>query len=110
MKLAEYLTHEGESPFRKWFNALESRAAAKVTTALIRLGMGNISNVKSVGGGVHEYKIDYGPGYRVYFGIDGPGLIILISGGTKKHQSSDIRKAGTIWMDYKRRKKIEMRG
>lgn len=110
MKLAEYLTREGESPFRKWFNALESRAAAKVTTALIRLGMGNTSNVKSVGGGVREYKIDYGPGYRVYFGVDGPELIILIRGGTKKHQSSDIRNARTNWMDYKRRKKIEMKG
>ena len=75
MKIVEYLTREGESPFRKWFDKLESRAAAKVTTALIRLGMGNTSNVKSVGGGVREYRIDFGPGYRVYFGQDGNTLV-----------------------------------
>lgn len=110
MKIVEYLTREGESPFRKWFDKLESRAAAKVTTALIRLGMGNTSNVKGVGGGVREYKIDFGPGYRVYFGMDGPELVILIGGGTKKHQSLDIRKAGNYWADYKKRRKINMEG
>ena len=57
MKIVEYLTDDGSSPFQKWFDALESRAAAKVTSGLIRLGMGNTSNAKSVGGGVHEYKI-----------------------------------------------------
>jgi len=107
MKIVEYLTRDGESPFSNWFNKLESRAAARVTTALTRLGMGNTSNVKSVGGGVREYKIDYGPGYRVYFGMDGRELIILFSGGIKKQQSSDIRKAKSLWADYKIRKKID---
>ena len=108
MKIVEYLTRDGESPFGNWFNKLESRAAAKVTTALIRLGMGNTSNVKSVGGGVREYKIDYGPGYRVYFGMEGRELIILISGGAKKQQSSDIMKAKGFWTDYKKRKRIDI--
>jgi putative addiction module killer protein len=105
MRILEYLTDDGASPFRKWFDGLESRAAAKVTTALIRLGMGNISKVKSVGGGVHECKIDYGPGYRVYFGMDGKELVVLVGGGTKKKQSSDIKTAALHWTDYKKRKK-----
>ena len=105
MQIVEYLTDDGVSPFRNWFDKLESRAAAKITTALIRLGMGNTSHVKSVGGGVHEYKLDYGPGYRVYFGMDGKELVILVGGGTKKRQSSDIRTAALHWADYKRRKR-----
>ena len=105
MRIVEYLTNNGASPFRKWFDDLESRAAAKVTTALIRLGMGNTPTVKSVGNGVYEYKIDYGPGYRVYFGMDGKELVILVGGGTKKRQSSDIKTAEDHWADYKKRKK-----
>lgn len=105
MKIVEYLAINGASPFRDWFNRLDSRAAAKVTTALTRMGMGNSSNVESVGGGIYERKIDYGPGYRVYFGMDGEELIILVGGGTKKRQSQDIAAAGDRWKDYKQRKK-----
>lgn len=105
MKILEYLTDDDASPFRAWFDELESRAAAKVTTALVRLGMGNTSNVKSVGGGIHECKIDYGPGYRVYFGMDGKELVILVGGGSKKRQALDIKTAGDRWTDYNKRKK-----
>lgn len=110
MKIVEYLTHDGASPFRNWFDGIASRAAAKVTTALVRLGMGNTSHVKSVGGGIHECKIDYGPGYRVYFGMDGKELVILVGGGTKKRQSSDINDAASHWADYKKRKKNTDKG
>jgi putative addiction module killer protein len=68
---------------------------------------GNCSNVQSVGQGVHEYKINFGPGYRVYFGKDGEELIILLAGGTKKKQSNDIAAAQAFWADYKKRKKEE---
>jgi putative addiction module killer protein len=105
MNIVEYLAADGASPFRNWFDRLDSRAAAKVTTALIRMGMGNTSNVASFGGGVYEKKIDYGPGYRVYFGVDGEELVILVGGGTKKRQSQDIEKAKGRWTDYRRRKK-----
>jgi putative addiction module killer protein len=71
MLAVEYLASTGASPFRDWFNRLDSRAAAKVTVAIGRLEQGNLSNVKGVGGGVLEYRIDFGPGYRVYFGRDG---------------------------------------
>ena len=59
---------------------------------------------KGVGGGVVEYKIDFGPGYRVYFGKDGDRLVILLGGGTKTRQKRDIESALAHWQDYKRRK------
>jgi len=73
-------------------------------TALYRLGQGNFSNAKGVGGGVFEYRIDFGPGYRVYFGKDGAAFVILLGGSTKKRQSLAIAAAAGAWTDYKRRK------
>jgi len=67
---------------------LNSQAAAKVAAALIRLMAGNLSNVKGVGSGLFEYKIDFGPGYRIYFGKDGDRLVVLVGGGSKKHQTT----------------------
>ena len=102
-----YVDYEGGSPYAKWFNSLNAPAAAKVVTALVRMEQGNMSNTKRVGSGVFECRIDFGPGYRVYFGKDGNTLIILLGGGTKKRQQNDIQKARTIWKDYKKRKKLE---
>jgi putative addiction module killer protein len=65
---------------------------------------GNFSNAKPVGDGVNEYKIDFGPGYRVYFGREGSAIIILLCGGTKKRQQRDIEAAKAYWADYKKRK------
>jgi len=104
MQILEYLDAEGGSPFKRWFDRLDAQAAAKVTIALARLEQGNVSNVKSVGGGAHEYRIDFGPGYRVYFGRAGDVVIILLGGGTKKRQDRDIATAQERWADYKRRK------
>jgi putative addiction module killer protein len=78
-----------------------------VTVALTRIEQGNLSNAKRVGSGVHEYRIDFGPGHRVYFGRDGDQLVILLGGGTKKRQEKDIQAARAYWADYKRRKKLE---
>jgi putative addiction module killer protein len=78
-----------------------------VAVALTRMQQGNLSNVKAVASGVHEYRIEFGPGYRVYFGRDGPLLIILLGGGTKKRQQSDIRRALELWTAYKIRKRKE---
>jgi putative addiction module killer protein len=105
MIIREYLDKEGQSPFAKWFDDLDSAAAAKVTTALYRLEQGNISNVEGVGEGVLEYKIDFGAGYRIYFGKDGVELVILLGGGTKKKQNKDISLAKKKWHDYKQRKR-----
>lgn len=104
MRIVEYETEAGESPFGRWFDSLNAPAAAKVTVALIRLGQGNTSNVESVGSGVFESKIDLGPGYRVYFGFDGKELVILVGGGSKKRQSKDIAIAKDHWQNYKSRK------
>jgi putative addiction module killer protein len=78
---------------------------AKITRAIARMEQGNFSNVKSVGEGVLEYKIDFGPGYRVYFGRDGDTIVILLTGGTKKRQQRDIEAAHGYWQDYKKGKR-----
>lgn len=105
MEIEEYLEADGQSPFGIWFEALEATAAARVTVALARAAEGNLSNAKGVGAGVSELRIDFGPGYRIYFGRDGATLIILLAGGTKKRQQRDIEAAQERWTDYKRRKR-----
>ncbi len=104
MDIREFLDERGASPFARWFDGLDPQAAAKVTVALARMEAGNLSNAKAVGEGVQEYRIAWGPGYRLYFGRDGDTLIILLCGGTKRHQQDDIAEAKTLWSAYKRRK------
>ncbi len=106
-KLVEYVDKHGRSKFGKWFSSLNTRAAARITSALYRLEQGNFSNTKSVAKGVFEYKIDFGPGHRVYFGQDGDVLVILLNGGSKKRQNSDIKLAQEYWAEYKARKKVK---
>ncbi|NOK58248.1 MAG: type II toxin-antitoxin system RelE/ParE family toxin [Chloroflexi bacterium AL-W] len=93
IEIEEYLDDSDNSPFGRWFDHLDGRAAAKVTTAITRMSQGNFSNVKGVGHGVLEFRIDYGPGYRIYFGKDGKKLVILLAGGPKKRQQHDIEAA-----------------
>ena len=94
----------GRNPYAAWFGGLNAHVAAKVATALTRISLGNFSNVEGVGSGVFEYKLDFGPGYRIYFGKDGETLVILLGGGSKKRQQRDINTALANWQDYKRRK------
>jgi putative addiction module killer protein len=103
MRVLEYIDTAGVSPFRRWFDDLDERAAAKVSTALTRVANGNLSNVKSIGSGVFEYRIDSGPGYRIYFGFDGEEIVILVGGGTKQRQQREIADARARWQDYKAR-------
>ncbi len=105
VRVLEYLDRSGRSPWRRWFNDLDVIAAAKAGTALYRLGQGNFSTVEGVGGGVFEAKIDFGPGYRIYFGKDGEMIVVLLGGSTKKRQSAAIGAAKKAWADYKQRKK-----
>ena len=88
--IKEYVDVDDRSRYARWFNRLNAQGAAKVVTALVRLEMGNLSGVKSVGAGVFEHRIDFGPGYRIYFGKDGDALVILLGGGTKRRQRKDI--------------------
>jgi putative addiction module killer protein len=104
IEVREYLDWQGRNLFKLWFDRLNAQAAAKVATAVTRLALGNVSNIKGVGSGVLELRIDFGPGYRVYFGRDGERLIILLGGGIKKRQQHDINAAIANWEDYKRRK------
>jgi len=104
-KLKYYVDNNGRSTFEKWFNELNNYAAAKITKEIYKLELGNFSNVEGVGGGVFEQKINFGPGYRVYFGKENMEIIILLCGGSKKDQSTDIKNAKAYWQDYKIRKR-----
>jgi len=104
IEIREYLDTGGRSPFAAWSDRLNREAAAKVAAALARVQQGNFSNAKSVGAGVYECRIDFGPGYRIYFGKDGDRLVILVGGGTKIRQQEDIKTALVRWQDYKQRK------
>ena len=103
MKVDEYLLEDGSSPYKKWFDALDAKAAAKVTTAKVRMERGLTSAIKWFDG-IGEYVIDWGPGYRIYLAQDGNDLIILYGGGTKKGQSADIKEAKRLNEQYKARK------
>ena len=93
IELRDYIDEKGNKRFASWLEAIEATAAAKVTIALTRMEQGNLSKTKSVRAGVYEYKIDFGPGYRIYFARDGERIVILIGGGTKKRQNKDIQAA-----------------
>ena len=105
--IKEYIDAKGRNPYAKWFNRLNAPAAARVVTALVRMEQGNFSNAKSVGEGVLENWVDFGPGYRIYFGRDGDQIVILLGGSTKKRQQKDIEAAKILWKEYKRRKRQE---
>ena len=104
MRVQEYVREDGSIPYQKWFDSLDAQSAVKITVAISRLALGNTSNIKWFDG-IGEYRIDFGPGYRIYLAQDGKELIILFGGGTKKRQQSDIQKALELFQEYKKRKK-----
>jgi putative addiction module killer protein len=100
-----YQDRQGQEPLTRWFDRLrDHEAAARIARRLDRLRSGNPGDSKAVGEGVEELRIDYGPGYRVYFGQDGDAIVVLLVGGDKRTQSRDIETARTCWKDYKERK------
>ena len=102
-ELVEYETENGRCPFSEWLDGLKDIAArAIIRKRLNRIRMGNFGNTRSVGEGVFELKIDFGPGYRVYYGLDGDTLVVLLCGGDKGSQERDIRKANDYWQNYRR--------
>ncbi len=106
-EVREYIDEHGRDRFNRWFDGLDSTAALKVRTSIARMEAGNLSNVRGVGHGVSENRINFGPGYRVYFGRDGETLIILLGGGVKQRQQQDIRAAQDQWRRYRERKRKE---
>ncbi len=104
MELLEYIKEDGSNPYKKWFDTLNARAAAKVTVAKARLEPGHTSSIKWFDG-IGEYRINWGPGYRIYLIQDGKELIILLGGGSKKAQQQDIKRAKALCKEYRTRKK-----
>lgn len=103
VRVAEYLRADGSSPYRRWFDTLPPDPAAKVALAVFRLGQGHRSRLKWFDG-LGEYRIDSGPGYRIYLLQDGPDLILLLGGGTKRRQQADIHQARQLRDEYRTRK------
>lgn len=103
----EYLTlADGSQPFAEWLEGLDKASRARVNAGIDKARRGVRKLIRALGDGVYEIKVDFGPGYRVYFGEDGGRLILLISGGDKKSQSQDIEKAKSLWRSYEKNKKL----
>ena len=101
----QYIDKRGRNAFEKWFLGLDAVTATRVEASVDRLEEGNFSTVKGVGAGVFESRLDFGPGYRLYFGKDGETVVVLLAGGTKKRQQQDIATAIELWKEYKERKR-----
>jgi putative addiction module killer protein len=103
-ELREYLTETGDNPFREWLHSLRDlQGRARIRVRLNRVRLGNLGDCKPVGDGVMELRLDFGPGYRVYYGQDGDILVILLCGGDKRSQTRDIATAKQYWQSYERR-------
>jgi putative addiction module killer protein len=107
IEIRQYVDLLGRNPFDRWFERLDDDLQARVTISLDRLERGNTSAARGVGSGVFELRLDFGPGYRIYFGRDGERLVMLLGGGSKKRQQADIDRAHALWQEYKARKREE---
>ena len=97
-----YETEKGKLPYSEWESNLSAKDRAIVTTRLVRVRQGNFGDCKPVKGtnGIYEFRIDFGPGYRIYYGMKGKKIILLLCGGDKGTQKKDIQKAKVFWDDY----------
>jgi len=103
-EIEDYQTDDGKLPFKDWLSDLADRQAkARVLTRIQRMAAGNLGDCKPIQDGVWELRIDYGPGYRVYYAQAGDKLLLLLIGGDKRKQQADIAKAVDYWQDWKRR-------
>ncbi|MCL1464187.1 type II toxin-antitoxin system RelE/ParE family toxin [Argonema galeatum] len=100
--IQRYVTPDSRIPFDEWFNSLRDRTAqAKIDARLRRVQNGNLGDYRSLGEGVFELRINFGPGYRVYFGQIGSTIVLLLCGGDKSTQDRDISTAKSYWADYR---------
>lgn len=101
-EIERYVTADGQIPFDNWFDSIRvSKTQTIISKRLDRVRMGNLGDYRSVGGGVFELRIDYDPGYRIYFGKVGTTIVLLLCGGDKSTQIKDIRQAQEYWRDYR---------
>lgn len=105
VEVREYVDAQGRTPYRDWVVKLDTSTRVRIITAVLRMEHGNFSAAKGMGAGVSELRLDFGPGYRIYFGKDGERLVILLGGGTKRRQQADIDMAHALWSEYKKRKR-----
>ncbi|MDZ4677937.1 MAG: type II toxin-antitoxin system RelE/ParE family toxin [Oligoflexia bacterium] len=100
-KLEVYITKNGREPFTEWFEHQDKVTRGRIISYLERVSLGAAKkNIKPLGNGVFEVKIDYGPGYRVYFGLVGKVIVLLLLGGHKGSQNRDIEQAKMYWREY----------
>ncbi len=104
IRIVEYITKDGKSPFGVWLSKIPASHALRVTEALYRMERGNFGDHKSVGEGVMERRIFGSPALRIYYGMEGSDLVILLAGGGKNRQSKDIERAKALWRAYKEQK------
>ena len=104
IEIRQYVDRVGRNAFERWFDKLDETVQARVTVYLDRLERGNTGAVKAISGMLQELRLDFGPGYRIYFGWDGEWLVILLAGGTKRRQQADIERAQSLWAEYLERK------
>jgi putative addiction module killer protein len=104
-KISYYILPNGRAPFSDWFHTIDSMAADIVHDRLERVKEGYYGDYKNLGEGVLELRVHFGPGYRIYFGIDGLEMVLLLCGGDKSSQSKDIRRAKILLKDYRNAKK-----
>lgn len=100
LTIREYVSADGRNYFREWIDSLTISVRARIQARILRFETGNLGDHKSVGEGVWEARIMFGPGYRIYFGKEGRSIILLLLGGDKSSQAADIRKARRLWKEY----------
>jgi putative addiction module killer protein len=103
-EIRRYLIASGKDVFGAWMSGLrDNRTKAKILARIDRLGLGNFGDCKALGNGLFELRIDWGPGYRVYYALPGRACVLLLCGGDKRKQASDIRRALQYLKDYRER-------
>ena len=100
LRVVEYVTDDARIPFREWLEKLDSATRARIQARVFRFSTGNLGDHKAVGNGLHEARVMFGPGYRIYFGKHGRELVVLLVGGDKSTQGRDIGRAQECWNDY----------
>lgn len=106
MEIAHYVTGSNQDPYQDWLDGLRDRTArVAIQRRVDRLALGNFGDHKVCRDGVWELRVDFGPGYRIYYSQSGKEIVLLLCGGSKRTQASEIDQAVIYWQDYQRRLK-----